>query len=472
MKSLFNKETTLKPITPQIVTDFLEDIESIFPKFDDADGPIHVVFPQVVTNQITRLQSLFRELELDVAMYFAHKPTKSSALIQSAIDAGINIDVASLPELEHVLSLGCAPDRIEATGSKNHRFLKACIDMGILISVDSLSELEQISDITNDSEVRVLLRIADPVCVDRNKKGRMSRFGIPRVQIEMALEKATEAGITVCGFHIHNDEREADVKAGYIEDVLSFIEIAHKMGHTPSIVNIGGGLRDAELEYYGQWEQFLDKLEQELMTGKQDTTWRSFAYGMYLNDKGRISGRERIQARFSSARIEDVLQRTFQHQTNHGVPLHQLLNDAFLTVMTEPGYILTQGAGVSFVEVVGIADNPDGTQRIIVDANMYNLSVQMRELLVDPVLICKGDMSEKEAGYTGFIVGNLCREEDVLMRRNVSFDQVPKVGDYICFMNTAGYTSSFESASPHMHSVGQQYVAQYEENNWNITKEI
>jgi diaminopimelate decarboxylase len=65
----------------------------------------------------------------------------------------------------------------------------------------------------------------------------------------------------------------------------------------------------------------------------------------------------------------------------------------------------------------------------------------------------------------------LCREEDILHKRKLTFSTVPAPGDIICFLNTAAYASDFEDASPHQHPRGKRFVAVKKEGSWNIMHE-
>ena len=462
---------SLQARVPEAVSAFLQDaVSDVLKVVRDQEGPVHIAFPGVMRSNIEKMQEVFSSLDLDYKIHFAHKPTKSTRLIREAFELGIGIDVASLPELEHALAVGFTGDRIECTGAKSRRFIQKALAVGALMSVDSISELEGIVELSGGDAVDVLIRIADPTCSDRNKIARVSRFGVPQKQLpDVYALLDVHKNIRLKGFHFHNDERDADVKAEYVLDMLRLIQDAVARGHAPDTVNMGGGWRGPELEDFGEWSEFLNHIELSLIHGGRGCTWRDHGYGMYLNDKGRVSGREKIQGKFVNSDLQDIAERLFDYTSFDGAALRNVVADAFLSIMTEPGYYLMDQVGVSFAEVIAVAEGAGGVKRVVVNANMYNFSTQMREMFLDPKLIKEQDTAGE--AWEGYIVGNLCREEDILMKRSVRFDAAPEVGDVICFMNTAGYTSSFEEASPHMHAFGDHYWTERVDGSWVLHKD-
>lgn len=470
MKKLLNN-SVLQARLPQLVEEFINENKAGIEKIvNENNGPVHITFPGIFKNNINILKQSLSNLDFDYKIYFAHKPTKSTQIIKEALKSNIGIDVASLAELEHALSVGFLPSNIECTGIKNHLFLKKAVEIGALISIDSISELEQLADLVVSHNQDVIIRISNPVCSDRKKVVKESRFGILQEDLGLVYKILNKnQKITLKGFHFHNDERDLDVKAEYIINMLDLIKEAAGLGHSPEIINIGGGWRVPELENLGQWENFINQIEIGLLKGINKMTWRGFSYGMHLNDKGRVSGREKIQGKFINLELAEAVSQLFNYTSKEGIKINEVIADSFLTVMTEPGYFLMNQVGISFAKVVSISKGVDGKNRLALDANMYNFSTQMREMFLDPLLI--KDESSENNSWQGFLVGNLCREEDIIMKRIVRFEHKPEVGDIICFLNTGGYASSFEDASPHMHSLGNNYYAKKENEKWQIIKD-
>ncbi|MCX7997074.1 MAG: alanine racemase [Patescibacteria group bacterium] len=460
----------LTPIIHPLVQDFLKHPDIVFQAKLLHNGPVHVIFPQIMDQTITRLKEVFSTQRIDAAIYYAHKPNKSIAFAKQALKNGIGIDVASRQELISALAAGFVGAQISCTGAKNREFLYLAVQHGCLISLDSQSELKEAALLaeTLRKDVRVLIRIANPTSKDRNLKGKRSRFGVPKEELPEMYATLKTSRLKLCGFHYHNDERAADVKAGYTEDLMTIMEQAYAEGFSPTIINIGGGLRSPQLAHFEEWSAFLDKLEYALLTHKPTGTWRNYGFGMVINEKQKISGREKIQGKYTNQDFTEVLTELLENTSLRGRKLADIIGESMFTVMVEPGFALLQHCGISLSSVVGVKHASDGENYMLLDSNIYNHSSQMNELLTDPILF-----SRKQSGapFSGYAMGNLCREEDIILKRKVSLSTTPQPGDVLCFINTAAYSSDFEDAQPHQHPTGKKFVAVQQDGSWQLLSE-
>jgi len=461
----------VRPEISERTEDFLDAKETIFSLFEDSKEPKHVIFPQKLAENAEEIKKTFEQIGLEHSIYFAHKPTKSSVLVKKAEETGINIDVASEPELESALNAGFTGDRIECTGPKNRDFLERAVEENCMISLDSFNELNILTEVLEekDTEAQVLVRIADPSNPDRDLSLPVSKFGVNRDRAEQAIQKIAEtSNIELKGFHFHNDVREADSNAGFVADCLELIKKSYSQGLKPDTINIGGGLRKNQLEDLGDWTDFIARLEEDIIDDRQTETWRDNGYGMHLNLKGRVSGRDKLQGRFTDNSYRQVLENMFNYRYN-GRNLADQLRENMFQVITEPGKLLLDQCGVTFVRVVGTKELPSGEKMVQVDANKYNLSGNMSEQLMDPIHIQENNESNSES-CEAFIGGNLCLEEDLLIHRKIEFDSEPENGDVLCFVNTVSNYVDFEDAAPHMHPRGQKMVA-VKQNSWKVKTE-
>lgn len=461
---------TLTPLIHKDIQDLVNQKELLFQAKQLYAGPVHIIVPTIMDENIKRLDSFFKDLQIQSAIYYAHKPNKSLAFVKQALKNHIGIDVASRQELISALSAGYDGKDISCTGTKNEEFLYLALQQSCLISIDSLGELKMVSRLKGalGKNARVMLRIADPISRDRNFKIKLSRFGIAREHVQEAYKILQKENINLVGFHFHNDERSADLKAGFLADMLTMLEHAYAKGFTPSIINIGGGLRTSQLHQFGEWSAFLNDIEHNLLNLKPTDTWRNFGFGMFVNEKNKISGREKIQGKYVNQDFTEVLNEMLSSPSLTNRPLAEIIRESMLTIMVEPGFALLQHCGISLITVVGTQQAPNGEGLIALDGNTYNLSTQINELLMDPLLISK----EKNAdSFSGYPIGNLCREEDFIMKRKIYFKQTPRPGDMLCFINTAAYTSDFEDATPHQHLTGKKLVALKTPSGWRLQAE-
>lgn len=446
-----------------LIQDLLKNKQLLRRAIKLGEGPVQVLIPEQMKHNIRDLLITLEDLGLRSRVMFAHKSSRSNVFALQAAQSEIGIDVASREELISALSAGFRGRSIECTGPKNTRFLRLALQHECLISCDSLLELETIENLGVPAQI--LLRISDPRAADRSLKVRASRFGILQEDVPKAYEMFKRSPqLSLQGFHIHTDERAADVKAGFLENMISLMEQSYIEGFSPSIINIGGGLRTQTIEDIREWEHYVSFLEEAIIERKNPKTWRNFTYGLALNQKGRISGREKIQGKMTTGSATTVLQEMFENRSLRERTLSEIIRENMWTVMTEPGSLLLQQAGITLVEVIGVKSSTYGPI-ILCDANMYNLSIQMHEMFLDPVLLS----DEPEHRFEGFLMGNLCREEDILMKRKVAFSRVPKQGDIICFLNTASY-GDFEDSNPHKHPSLRKLVA-VKNDDWTLVDE-
>ena len=464
-QNLGNKITPfMHPLIKELVsseTDLLNQMKELH------EGPVHLIFPQIMEENIRRMQDFYGEFDFETRIYFTFKPNKSSVFARQAHACGINIDVSSLHELEAALAAGFTGERIGCTNTKNREYIWLAVQHGALISVDSEHELDVILGILNKEprikNVRILLRISDVQSRDRDYKEKVSKFGIATTDLEQIYSKIeAEPRIELKGFHFHNTNRLSDLQAGFIDHFMLLMEDAIHRGFDVDIINIGGGMRTRVLEDLKEWELFLEKIEAGLVT-KQDTgTWRRHAFGMYLNDRGRVSGREGIQGNLAHTDYQNFIREALENDLIRERPLKDIIAENMFSLQVEPGWSLLQQCGITLMRINGVKKSHEGDNLILVDGNIYNISSFNTQFLVDPIIINKNPDNQP---FEGYLSDNLCNERGILNKRRLTFQSTPQAGDVLCMLNTAAYISDFEDASPHMHPMGQKYVLTKGQNN-------
>ena len=447
--------SNLKPIVHIQISEFLNQKNKIFSEILNSDGPLHFVFPSVMSENIEKIKTVLDDSDIDYFIYFAHKPTKSKAFVRQAKKDDVRIDVASENELLSALNLGFSGDEIECTGPKNDKYLELAIENKCLISVDSLSELKKI--INSKKSVDILLRISD---FDNSAKipKKDSRFGINFEDLKTAFNLLKEnEGIKLRGFHHHQDGYSNETRTNIIFYLYELIVKSHMQGFSPDIINIGGSFRSRTLEDYSELQIFMELMQDSLLNSTNQV-WGNDNYGLYLDEKGLTRNREKIEQKFTT---QDFQQQIKEIVTSSNI--NKKLIDADIKLMIEPGKIVLDQAGISIFKILAMKKASTNDNLILVDGNIFSISAKMFEPMTDPLLIKSdsrhnSDLINAQEKFEAFIVGNLCREDDFIMRRKVTFNQVPEEGDLICFFDTAAYRQDFEDARPHMHSVGKKLV--------------
>jgi diaminopimelate decarboxylase len=458
----------MRSILPPKIHPFVRKVicrtEDLFALMRLHNGPVHIIFPEIFSENALKFKECFLLLGIEGCVHFAHKPNKSKVFVRTASACGINIDVSSYRELVSALANGFVGERICCTGPKNTEFLIYSMIHGCLISIDSVHELlmiQKLKKVSNCREVRILIRISDPNVYDRNFHLKPSRFGVHSSELQKLLDILNhDKNVVLEGIHFHNYE-SSEIKAKFVESILEIFDICRNKGLFPGAINIGGGFRNIVLEEYNYWSDYIDTLSGALKENRNLDTWRNYTYGLALHEDGVVVGREKLMGEFSNKNAYTILSEIFSEEDNLGRSLAKTIRENLIKVMIEPGSSIFDQCGVTLTRIVSTKVASDGNVIVVIDANTYNFSTNMQEQLMDPILIVREDRIGSCIGECKvYIVGNLCKEGDFIMKRIVYLQSIPESGDILCFINTAAYVSDFEDSSPLQQSQGKKFVAQ------------
>ena len=429
----------------------IDFLVSIIPSLDESmfeSGPVQFYFPEVFRDNVEKLKKELTYFSFPISIFFAHKANKSKVFVREAKKAGINIDVASLRELENALSEGFSGENIECTGIKNEQFIQKSLEHNCLLVVDSLDELDIIKKFSSPSNrPRILLRISNPFPTQGGYT-RTTRFGICRDEfIELIKEKAVQ-NYNVEGLHLHFDEYIPDNKSMMVNELLSMYKYLFQNNIFPKILNIGGGYRFPLIEE-SEKEAILGSVER---TSFEHVAYAKTIIGLEKGRNGKLS-KTSLNDKLFPLTLFEFLKKIFDHNLENKT----LIVELNLTLGLEPGYALLDNCGVIIMRILGTKKINESRSAVIVDGNMYNLSTQMKKWVTDPILLSRDKTSSNEP-YEAFVVGNLCKEDDVLLDRKITFDKKPRTGDLLLFCNTAGYSGSFEDTDAILQPKLKNYV--------------
>lgn len=468
-------------IRPKISTNLQNFIttQDLFALKNLHHGVVHLGFPQEMEPNIDRIKAIFENLGIELKLYLAHKATKNKSFVKHALKCGIGIDVASINELISALGSGFTGDKIEATGPKNDDFLRLALLHNCLISLDSFEELERLVEIYQKlslkTKIPILIRLNNPEIVGRNIKVKNSRFGSNKENLQDFYELIKQHNfLNFKGLHFHADGYDPSMRAGILAGLISILEQSFDQEFSPEIINLGGALREQTLENYQDWSDYLEILENKLLNNQKLPTWANQSYGLFVNEKAKIGGKDKALSRFYNSSFDKDLKTTLESENQDGRILADVLNENMFNLALEPGYAILQQAGITLVEIIETKKASDGRNLIVVDANLYNLGLaKMFQYVTDPILVSRSKNAQEKIpnknNFSALIVGNLCREDDFLIDREVVFDTEPKSGELLVFTNTAAYFAGFEDAQPIMHPSSKFLVAYKQNTNWKIT---
>ena len=103
----------------------------------------------------------------------------------------------------------------------------------------------------------------------------------------------------------------------------------------------------------------------------------------------------------------------------------------------ERGRSLLDQVGVILGRVAPVKKDARNDYLVGLEMNMSQLASGSRDFLVDPVH--RRRYSEQSAKAYGYLTGAYCLERDIILKRKLEFKTVPRKGDLLLFINTAGY---------------------------------
>jgi diaminopimelate decarboxylase len=421
---------------------------------DGLGTPLNVLLPEQAAENAERFQAVRGAHRLGGEVLFAHKASRSSALVRRLAATGAGVDVASLEELQHALASGFAGDRIVATGPKDPDFLWLGARAGVAFHLDGPAELEDLATLVRTHGLprpRVLLRLTDFPSSGVRTRARRSRFGTPVSRLEGlldAVERRADA-VELIGVGYHLDTVSVDEKARALEGCLALLDACRARGLRPRVVDIGGGFGVTYLADAGQWETWTTELTRAVLGRRTPLTWRGHGYGLRAED-GRLAGGLGLYPADRKVAGPGYLDTLLAAPAPAfgGRPLATLLLENLYDLWLEPGRALADQCGLTLARVLEVREGEPGQWLVRLGMNAADCSLEDHGILLDPLIVPRSDRphpdgSERPVGVHLF--GNLCLESDLITRRLVFLPRLPDVGDLLCFPNTAGYCMDFQA---------------------------
>ncbi|MBB3046953.1 ornithine decarboxylase [Litorivivens lipolytica] len=229
----------------------------------DKQTPCLVVDREVIRGKYQELREVFPF----ASVYYAVKANPDQAVIGCLEEMGSNFDIASVYELDKLLSLGVSADRMSYGNTiKKAREIEYAYNKGIrMFATDSESDLRNVAKYAPGSKlyVRILTEGTETADWPLSRK-----FGC---QADMAIELivlAKELGLEAVGisFHVGSQQRDIGAWDAAIAKVRFIFDRVAEHGIKLRLINMGGGLpalyssRSHEIDAYGAAiRRFLDE---------------------------------------------------------------------------------------------------------------------------------------------------------------------------------------------------------------------
>ena len=405
-------------------------------------SPLNIVWPHALKKNVDALQAVLNAHHVRSEIYYAAKVNKSQALVRSAVEAGVGIDVSSVHEFNDAVTAGATSARICASGpAKTAVFHRALISNGALVSVDSVEELQELETYcanTPGSRVRVLLRY-------RPQGSPTSRFGIPAPGLLDCLHKIAQLPECMLfeGFHFHLSGYGHASRVEALRELVAHIATARRLGLHPRTVDIGGGLPIRYVEST-EYANFLASQTKKHYRNA-NVPGSFYPYGGSIDACG-------------------WLQQLLAAECVLGLSVAQYLYSQNLTLAIEPGRSLVDQAAISVFRITRVKRLGIANYVVFVEGSSFSACETWfaSEFLVDPILVPQHGGPSPVGGHVqAYIAGHSCLDDDVLTNRIIAFPRLPQAGDLLVFANTAGYQMDLLENEFHRHPMPRRIAATY-----------
>ena len=444
---------------------FLSQIKDLKNTLNTFSSPCNILFPENLENNIKIIEKVLQKHNLLYKVFYAHKCNKSLAIVKEASLLNVNIDVANIHELRRALISGFTGDRIEATGPKNKEFLILAIEQNVTINVDNLSELNTILELNkkiNKKNINILLRISS--FFENYAVERITRFGMSYEDILEALDIiCRNKFLNLLGFSFHVDTVKNSEKVTAMKNALKLTTKTIEMGLSPKVIDIGGGFKVNYIDSEDEWNSSITELKQSFLS-LNSLTWNNDTFGMNIKNNT-LAGTLNIYNFYNKEKEAEDLDlflstpiEDYQNQT-----VAEILTDNMITIYVEPGKALLDNLGVTISKVNFVKKIKDDFV-VGLDMRRNDLVMVESEVFLDPIVVSESEKLKEKVGV--YFVGNLCLEGDLIYKRKIFIDQIPKEGDLVVFINTAGYFMDFNYLDNSKTSVTNKVVAVEKNNNF------
>lgn len=213
---------------------------SVLEDSDHIDGAEEAFFVADL-GQLVRRHVIWQRALPRIEPFYAMKCNPNPVILSVLAKLGTNFDCASRAEIEAVLALGVAPDRIiYANPCKSLSHLRYARDHGVrMVTFDNADELYKIRRAHPQAQcvLRILTDDSHSVCQLGLK------FGAPLHTTRSLIELARELQLQLIGvsFHVGSGCRDAETFADAVRRSRRVFDEAREFGYQLQLLDVGGG---------------------------------------------------------------------------------------------------------------------------------------------------------------------------------------------------------------------------------------
>jgi len=346
------------------------------------ETPVLVISESKVQDKYTKIKDTFENIDI----YYAIKANSDDQILKILDDLGCNFEIASISELDQLISLGISPERIISSNPiKISKFIEKAYEYGVnRFSFDSYQEIDKIERLAPKSQVYLRLKVDN----EGSDWPLTNKFGVDKSEAIPLMEYAQSKNLDVIGlnFHVGSQCLNLDNWEKAMKTSAEIFQLAKDININLSFLNLGGGIPV--------------KYKKEIPN---------------LNEIKKV--------------IKDSFKSYFQNFQNTKLVL-------------EPGWGLIGDCGYMVAEVILLKKNNEENW-IYLDVGVYNgLMETLENFSYELFLIRNGNIYKDNVRKIPYnIAGPSCDSIDIMFK-NYDLPEDIKLGDKIIILNTGAYTTA------------------------------
>lgn len=451
----------LTPITSPWMHELMADQALINQLFEKYGSPMNIHQTDSMEENFESYHQVFKEFGLKHQIFFARKANKTREVVKKAYSLGMGIDTASLQEFVQCLEMGTpAKDLIVTAAIKNRDLVKEAIKAGSLLVLDNEDEcvLVQENAQSLNKKANIAFRISGFLV---NGQKIYSRFGFDLEKLDSFIqthfiESKSFDLLEYKGLHFHLNGYSAEERSMALQQSLEFAEHLSKIGWVTEFIDIGGGILMNYLQYESEWDYFNEQIRKAVSSEIDPITFGNQGLGLQMID-GKLQGDLSTYPFWNSLSKGDLLRKVLSYKTTSGESLAHWAKKLDIEIRMEPGRSMLDQVGMTVAKVAFRKKDSRGDWLVGLEMNMTQMLSGSADFLLDPFVVYQeeeGDSAPVEVYFTGAY----CLERDVLLKRKVALKKLPKVGDTVVFVNTAGYMMHFFESNAHLFPLASNVV--------------
>ena len=415
-----------------------------------------------------RFDQIFNQHGVKNSVFFARKANKCKSYVWASKEYGFGVDTASLNEIKECIEVGLDPERITVTAAvKNRALLSYVVEHQIPIVLDNLDECELLNQILEetDKSLKVGFRISG---FSHNGEKLYSRFGFDIDQIlSFISENLSDSGkykrFKYHGLHFHLNGYSTEQRADALSQTIDVADTLKKSGFETSFIDMGGGILMNYLTSSEEWETFHQALRKSVKSENPEITFQKDLLGM-VNVDGELKGEPKVYPYFNDLHQEKFIDKILGSDKG-GMTLANHLITRDIEIRLEPGRSMLDQCGITIAKVAFRKKDSQGRLLVGLEMNRTQMFSSSADFLLDPIFLPQN--INEDSPCEVYFVGAYCLEQELLLKRKISLNQHPQVGDLVCFVNTAGYMMHFYESEAHLFDLAKNLVVE-KSASWNV----